>query len=731
MKVNRIAIGPEDAPILEFFNNDILEITEDTSVSMVGAELAIDQFVPILKYNLIIRYVLVPKNLEFFQRFLTADGYILTGNYNYDIRATPYGTPVRFYVDSRPAGLYYLSKVDRLERDTFKLSCVSAVGLMDKQRHIGGVYSGERFDAVLAEIIGEGYDYIVDADVAELQVYGWLPYGTKRTSLHQLLVAYGVTITKSDTGGMLFTFLKATDSSEIPPERIYNEGSVVYGEEASRVEILEHGFYYLSNVNDEVLFDTRGELVQNTVVVFKQPIYKDSIYVEEGGAMEVLEYGTNYAVVTGSGVLLGKPYVHTTKLIVATNEEAPTEKIVSVEDATLITLANSENCLKRISEYYFHATTVKNSIVIDQEKTGKRYTFLNPFREFTSAFMTNMSAFTSNVTKAECEFIQDYVPIAQGSSFLRREILELTEDGAVWNIPESVYEKDVPQIRAVLIGAGYDGEPGQDGGRGERGSDYDGGDGGSGGKGGRGGKGGKILSVTIDASNLAFIRYGKTGKNTWVSVGDKYYNSQNGMSSTSGFVEMFTGAVYGLPGNDGIDGAPGGKGGSYPPIAQFGTANTKAQPGADLEFNGVKYKGGKGADREIVHGANVGLHDNMHIYFGGNGGGGAAPGGNGHDGTTGIWQDSKDPEANEYGWVWSGGGDGGDALEALPTIELYGSGGNGGSGGGGGGGVNNLHWWNYAYTTLIAIDTGECKPGKGGKGSAGTPGYRGCLILYY
>lgn len=725
MKVNRITIGPEAAPILEFYNDNILDITEDTSVSMVGAELAIDQVVPVVKYNLIIRYVLVPKDLEFFQRFLTADGYILTGNYNYDIRATPYGTPVCFYIDSRPAGLYYLSKVDRLERDTFKLNCVSAVGLMDKQRHIGNVYNGERFDAVLAEIIGEGYDYQIEPDVASLQVYGWLPYGTKRTSLHQLLVAYGVTITKSDTGGMLFTFLKATDSSEIPPERIYNEGSVVYGEEASRVEILEHGFYYLSTAVDEVLFDTRGELVQNTVVVFKQPIYKDSIYVEEGGAMEVLEYGTNYAVVTGSGVLLGKPYIHTTKLISATNEEAPTEKIISVEDATLITLANSENCLKRISEYYFHATTLKNSIVVDREKSGKRYIFMNPFREFTSAFMVNMSAFTSNVTKAECEFIQDYVPIAQGSSFLRREILELTEEGAVWNIPDSVFEKEVPQIRAVLIGAGEDGGSGQDGEDGKEGTQFDGGEGGLGGKGGPGGKGGRILSITLNVANLAFLRYGKTGKNTWLTAGDAYYNSNHGTSSSSGFVEMFTGAVYGLPGFSGADGAPGGKGGSYPPIAAAGSNNSKAQPGTDLEFNGVKYKGGKGADRATINGSDVGIGENMKIYFGGCAGGGAAPGSPGEDGTTGIW---KDENGN---WVWAYGGNGGDAIEATPTAEMYGTGGNGGSGGGGGGGMNNLHWWNYVYTTLISISNGQCKSGKGGKGSAGTPGYRGCLILYY
>lgn len=729
MKINRITIGDQDFPILEFFNDSILEITEDTSVSMVGAELAIDQFVPIVKYDLVIRYVLTPHTLDKYQRFLTADGFILTGNYNYDIRLIPYGTPVRFYINNRPSGLYYMSKVDRIERDTFKLSCISAVGMMDKQRHIGNVYTGERFDHVLAEIIGEGYEYIVDTDVAEVQVYGWLPYGTKRSSLHQLLVAFGVTITKSDTGGMLFTFMKATDSEDIPLERVYDEGSVVYGEEASRVEILEHGFYYLGNVDDQVLFDTRGEAVFNTVVVFKQPIYKDSIYVEEGGSMEVLEYGTNYAIVTGAGVLLGKPYIHTTKLIVATNDEAPTEKIVSVEDATLITLANSENCLKRISEFYFRATTVKNSIVVETEKTGKRYIFQNPFRELTSAFMVNMSAFTSNVTKAECEFIQDYVPVAQGSSFLRREILELSDAGALWNIPESVYEKDVPQIRVVLIGAGYDGANGENGQRGQDGTDYEGGEGGLGGLGGKGGAGGRILSATINVQNLAFIRYGSIGKNTWVSAGSTYYNSANGLSSSTGFVEMFTGAVYGLPGNSGTDGAPGGKGGSYPPIAAIGTLNEKAQPGGDMDFKGTKYKGGAGADRKIINGADAGIHPNMNVYFGGCGGGGAAPGNDGDPGTTGIWYDPIDPEAKPSGWVWCRGGRGGNARDALPTTPMYGNGGNGGSGGGGGGGGSNEHWWNAAYTTLISMlhDPG----GPGGNGSKGTPGYKGCLIIYY
>ena len=721
----KIIIGPVDEPLLVFENDALTEITETTSVAMVGAELTIDSFVPVVKYELLIKQKLTPADRDTYSGFVTADNKILFGKFNYNIRTTPYGTPVHIYKNGRKTGQYYLNKVDRLARNMFKINCFSAVGLWDKQRHTGGIYTGERFGDVLQEIIGTEYEYEVAPDVAALQVYGWLPYGTKRSSLHQLLLAYGVTLAKSDTGGILFTFISAEDSFNIETERIYNEGSVVYGEEASRVEIQEHAYYHLNTAAYEELYDTRGDIVENTIVVFGKPIYKDSLTVDEGAQLSIIESGTNYAVISGSGTLRGQPYIHTTKLIAADNESAPTEKVVAVQDATLITFANSENCLKRISEFYFHATTVKNSIVLDSEAPGKRYLFLNPFREYTSAFLTNISTFGSNITKAECEFVQDYIPVATGASFLYRTILEPTEEEQIWNIPESVYEKDVPQIRVVLIGAGYDGAAGSDGENGQPGDDYDGGDGGPGGLGGKGGAGGRILSVSIDASNLAFIRYGKTDKNTWLRAGDSYYSSQNGRSSASGFSELFSGAVYALPGSDGVDGAAGGKGGSYPPIAAVGTKNEKTQPGTDVEFNGVTYKGGKGADRKIMDGPDVGIGSNMKLYFGGCGGGGAAPGADGEDGTVGLWKDDADE------WVWNKGGDGADALEASPTVALYGSGGNGGSGGGGGGGNGNLHWWNYVYTTLISVGNSAEITGKGGKGSAGTAGYKGCIIIYY
>ena len=188
---NKVVIGDENAPILTFHNDSILSLVEETATSLVGEELFIDQFVPEVRYGLIIRQVIRPADRETYEQFLTSEGLLLCGKYTYDIRAIPYGTPVRFYTNDRISGLFYCDSVERLSKESFKLNCISAIGLMDQQRHVGGIYSGARFADVAREIMGDDYDYQIDPEVAELQVYGWLPYSTRRRNLHQIIWLMG------------------------------------------------------------------------------------------------------------------------------------------------------------------------------------------------------------------------------------------------------------------------------------------------------------------------------------------------------------------------------------------------------------------------------------------------------------------------------------------------------------------------------------------------------------
>ena len=524
-------------------------------------------------------------------------------------------------------------------------------------------------------------------------------------------MAYGVNIVRSDNGGMLFTFLANSTPQEIPASRIYHGGKVTYNDPASRVEVVEHAYHYLSSVEEETLFDnTSSDAVSNALITFDKPVYTDSLRASSG-TLTISSKGVNYAVVSGMGVLVGKPYVHTTKVVSADNPDAAKEKVVRVEDATLVTLTNSENVLLRVAEYYFNATTVENSIVVDTEKCGRRYAMLNAFYEYTSGFMAKMSTSVSSVKKATCEFIANYIPRGQGSSYTN--VLILPDASGIWKVPQEVKDKAKPNIRVVLIGGGETGKAGGSGGSGETASTYAGGKGGAGGIGGAGGKGGKIYSITLDCTDVESFTFGRSGLNTFFKGGGYELNSANGVSSDTGFLEVFSGAVYALPGRAGQNGGAGGKGGYYP---HNGTGNYP-EAGESVTHNGTKYAGGAAGTRTMFTGAQVGLTAYMEIYVGAGGGSGAAVGSNGKKGSGAFGS------ANATGAAGVSGAKG-DAATAI-----YGNGGNGGHGGSGGGGGGIVEWWNAEYSSLISKD--QYSGGAGGAGGAGSAGYQGCVIIYY
>ena len=682
---NKIVIGEEDSPILTVTNDNIESVSEESAVALIGDELFIDQFVSVIKYNDI---------------------------KTYDIRKLPYGTKITFYSDNRNSGIFYCEKVERIGKEMYRINAISAIGLMDKQWSKGGVYTGQRFDAVLREIVGAEYEYTINEDVAALQVYGWLPYAKKRKNLHQLIMAYGVNIVRNDNGGMLFTFLIDSTPQKIPSNRIYSGGKVTYNDPASRVEVVEHLYHFLESGAEETLFDnTSNNAVVNALIIFDKPVYPNSLRVLDGGNLTIADAGVNYAVVRGVGVLVGKPYIHTTKVVAIDNKDVVTEKIVRVEEATLVTLVNSENVLARLAEYYFNATVIENSIIVDTEKCGRRYEMINAFYEEVRGFISKMSTVVSSIKKAVCEIIADYTPNGHGASYTNIDIL--SEASGTWTVPEKVFEKAVPSIRVVLIGGGETGQAGGKGADGETASTYAGGAGGVGGVGGEGGAGGKIYSITIDCTDVKSFDFGRSGLNTFFKGGGHDLSSANGVSSDTGFLELFSGAVYALPGRAGQNGGAGGKGGYYP---HNGTGN-EPEAGESVSYNGTNYAGGAAGKRIQLDAEDYGLSSNMDIYVGGGGGSGAAVG------TKGKRGDGKSGEINCQGGAGVKGANG-DAVAAV-----FGSGGNGGHGGSGGGGGGIIEWYNSAYNSLISKS--QEAGGAGGAGGAGSEGYQGCVIIYY
>lgn len=264
----KIYIGSLEDPAYVFDPKEdpecILEAKSVQKVSLAGKELTIDTFEPVVQDKI--------EKLVDIYHFRSSDGFEIetaggeiyaidvgTAIHASDMIEIEYGTPVWYYRDDDLVGRFYVSNVDRIARNKYRISCVSVIGLLDKMDHSGGLFQSTTFGEVLRHILasdihGTGdpvIEYTIDDDVAALPVSGWLPRATKRENLYQLVFAYGVNIIKNIDGNPHFTFIYTPpeDSTTVPTAEIYDTGSVKYDKPYSNVSVYEHTYAAIVDLN--------------------------------------------------------------------------------------------------------------------------------------------------------------------------------------------------------------------------------------------------------------------------------------------------------------------------------------------------------------------------------------------------------------------------------------------------------------------------------------------------
>lgn len=643
-----------------------------------------------------------------------------------------YGTEVTYKHNAALVGKYYMTKITRVGKTKYQITCVSPIGLLVNSRHYGGIYSGILLSDLLAEIIGGVVPFTVASELENQPVYGWLPVATRRDNLHQALFAMGAAALKDENGDLYFAPISADTYSEIPDSRSFIGGSVKYPDAVTKVSVSEHA--YSANEADETvtLFEglvasekittPNGTVTQGTVVLFNEPMH--SLAIESG---EILESGVNYAVLAPAAEckLTGQKYTHTVRQITRPEAESvstETENAINVSDATLVSIANSENVADRLMSYYSSAKTITTDIVVDEERAGTAVQFTDPFGDVTNGIIKSLDINMSNTLKGRAEIVADYTPGGAGNYYQNVEVI--SADGE-WTVPSGV-----EKIRIVLIGGGDGGSSGAngtDGTEGElvigngyvaKGTDGDGGEGGQAGSGGLGGRifvksisvvEGDVFTVTVGEGGSGGICEGTEsvpgGEGTNTTFGE--YTSADGTRSATGYAELFGGVNYAVPGVDGIAGLDG-----------LGNNN---ETGDTIIIDGVTYVCGTVGEEAVVQWINSsGYTGGTAIPRGGHGGG-AAAGANGGDGED-AYGETYGQEAIGFGGA---GGAGATAAFAGADGEQYGSGGSGGHGGGGGGGGGS------GDTVVSSVGVIGGKGGAGGLGSNGGQGAQGCVLVYY
>ena len=619
------------------------------------------------------------------------EGYIVAVG---DIRQFTYGTPVTYYYNGVLQGKYYIHNVQRLSVDHFRLSAYSAVGLWASIQHLGGLYDGETVGEIIADIL-DGFTYTIDQDIADVPCYGWLPIATIRDNLQQVLFSVGGSLMKDANGDPHIQYIDTETSIAVGDDRIYIGGQVSYRTPATTVAVTEHAFYETAYDLEIMLFDnTDGSgAALNKIVTFDEPCHNLT-----ASGLTIVESGANYAIVTGVGTLTGKKYTHTTRQVNISTGRSGEAKEAKVENAYLVSAANSANVASRVANYEATAEEVACGIVMsdDNIKPGKIVTFNDPYGEPSSGIISKMNITMSGKSKADCTIVKGYTPTDFGNNY---ENVDVVSTSGTWSVPAGV-----DRIRIVLIGGGQAGRAGEHGNAGNNGK------GGAGGSGGAGGNGGSIwltdinnpsgsYTVTIGSGGASAGAYGTA---TTAVQGATTYSSANGAPSPTGYRELLNNIIYAVKGTNGVNGEKGGGGGT--------SSHLNGYWGGDYRYGNETLSGGRGGT-----GYTGGI---VSGYACGGGGGGACYHQSGSSGSAGDNSGSSNTGGK--------GGKGGNASNFPQETVTFGSGGKGGNGGGGGGG-GGYYKSVYSATTY----SGYATDGSGGSGSSGNAGGQGVALFYY
>ena len=614
-----------------------------------------------------------------------------------------YGAPVYIYEGKQQTRFFYLTAVTGGEklpggRYYFTLEGTDLAGLYASRAHQGGIYANTNAGDVIYSILGAsgiqpgtgkiyyefsggGYvvpDVAIDSSLYSKKISGWLPYtNDARNNLRIILQRLNAVLTTmtlepgvlAGQEGMI-PYIAASQAQavrEISPYKTHAGDKYEQTQKIAKVNVLEHSYLALNSTDAEEIYDATG--ADHELVIFDQPYHS-----LDGGGLTINQQKANYAVVSGTGTLTGKPYVDAVRQLTETVGSVGGEITI---DNTLIDSLNSEAMLERAANYYGAARSLRSDFAAEDELgAGSPVIVEDPLGEQVDGYIEEQTTTFSGINKHVNRIAAGWHPIT-GSVFTQMKIL--AEDGTL-TVPDGA-----TLMRLILIQGGkggWGGYKGEDSHSPSFGAPPT--ENGEGGDVGEGGNAGKVLIVDVAQADLAASYAitvgaagtpgaanhgeGTAGGHSSATGGGNTYTSSSGAIPTYGVANPMTGVLYAVTGPDGVYKGKDGGGDPLTDTLTGLTGNTTWRPG-----------------------------NNSSAGYGG----GAAYGNNG----------------DNAGRATGSGGDGADAVldgfnGYTAPVGTYGSGGIGGNGGGGGGGhVNNA--------------------GSGGNGSPGGPGAQGVVIALF
>lgn len=271
--------------------------------------------------------------------------------------------PLTTYFNGKIISTTFVKSAKKRAKFLWDIKSEDYIGLMDSIPYYGGIYTNARAVDVLDDIFKVSkVPYMIDEVFENIKISGYIPYTNCRNALMQVAFAIQAAVDTSNSEVVKVFVLDDEIKQTIPLNRIMQGQNFDDEETITGVEVVLHTYKPTAETVDAYDANQSGT-GQNIFVKFNEPLHNLSI---TNG--EIVSHGTNYAVINANEncVLTGQKYEHTTQTrrknnsVILANE---IEKIISIGDATLVSVSNIDNVLEKCYNWITKTNIINLKII--------------------------------------------------------------------------------------------------------------------------------------------------------------------------------------------------------------------------------------------------------------------------------------------------------------------------------------------------------------------------------
>lgn len=278
--------------------------------------------------------------------------------------------PLSVFFNGELKATTFVKTSKRQAKFLWQIQSEDYIGLIDSIPYYGGIYTNKNAVELLTDIFKVAkVPYSVDEVFANETITGYIPYTTCREALMQVTFAIQAVVDTSNSDVIKVFALEEDVKQTIPLNRIMQGQNFDDDETVTGVDVAVHSYKPIAETVDVYDANESGT-GQNIFVKFSEPLHDLSItngsFATDDDGNELKH--TNYAVINANAgcVLRGQQYEHTTQTRRKNNPvvlASEIEKIVAIDNATLVSQYNIDNVLEKCYNWLIKTNTTNLKIV--------------------------------------------------------------------------------------------------------------------------------------------------------------------------------------------------------------------------------------------------------------------------------------------------------------------------------------------------------------------------------